>query len=132
LLPTGRTIQTSDRVFQEAELFDSDRLWLLKKLGFCFLKLKDYENALKYFEEAAILQPDDLNIRAQIGIATSTSATTMKRCSNIRKSGSFNQITSGFSGRSLIVSSLQESLILLKNPTLKFFRNQKNLLPMTI
>jgi tetratricopeptide (TPR) repeat protein len=54
--------------YKKAELFDSDRLWILKKLGWCSMKLNDYTNALNYFEECAQIQPDDLIIQAQIGL----------------------------------------------------------------
>jgi len=53
--------------YRKAELFDSNRLWILKKLGWCSLQMKDYPDALKYFEGAATIVPDDLSIQARIG-----------------------------------------------------------------
>jgi len=53
--------------YNKAELFDTNRLWILKKLGWCSLKLKDYTSALNYFRDASILQPDDMNLQSQVG-----------------------------------------------------------------
>jgi tetratricopeptide (TPR) repeat protein len=52
--------------YKMAELFDTDRLWILKKLGWCCLKLKDYEQALLYFRDASAMQPDDQSLQNQV------------------------------------------------------------------
>jgi len=38
-----------------------------EKAGWCWLKLKDYEQALVYFKDASVLQPDDVNLHMQVG-----------------------------------------------------------------
>ena len=53
--------------YKKAELYDSDRQWILKKLGWCCLKLKDYHQALIYFKDAAALQPDEISLQMQVG-----------------------------------------------------------------
>ena len=54
-------------LYKKAELFESDRLWVLKKLGSCCMKIKDYSNARRYFEDAASIKPGDLHLQVQIG-----------------------------------------------------------------
>lgn len=51
----------------KAELFDVDRLWVLKKLIWCSIKLQDYRQALSYAGDALALQPDNLNLHSQAG-----------------------------------------------------------------
>ncbi|MFH1296467.1 MAG: tetratricopeptide repeat protein [Bacteroidota bacterium] len=53
--------------YKKAELFDTDRLWVLKKLAWCSLKMNDYRKSLTYVEEALKLQPEDLNLHSQAG-----------------------------------------------------------------
>jgi len=42
-------------------------LWVLKKLAWCCLKLKDYDQALAYFRDASALLPDDVTLQMQVG-----------------------------------------------------------------
>jgi len=53
--------------YKKADLFGLNRLWILKKLGWCLMKIMDHKNAILYFEEASRLQPDDLTLQARIG-----------------------------------------------------------------
>jgi tetratricopeptide (TPR) repeat protein len=53
--------------YKRAELFDSNRLWSLKKIIFCYRKLGDNESALKWSLEAAALDPDDAYIHTMLG-----------------------------------------------------------------
>ena len=52
--------------YKKAELFDTDRLWILKKLAWCYVRLKDYQSALEYFTEALELQPGEQSIETQL------------------------------------------------------------------
>jgi Tfp pilus assembly protein PilF len=53
--------------YKRAELFDSNRLWSLKKIIFCYRKLGDNDSALKWSLEAASLDPDDAYIQTMLG-----------------------------------------------------------------
>jgi tetratricopeptide (TPR) repeat protein len=53
--------------YKRAELFDSNRMWSLKKIIFCYRKLGDNESALKWSLEAAALDPDDVYIQTMLG-----------------------------------------------------------------
>jgi len=53
--------------YKRAELFDSNRLWSLKKIIFCYRKLGDNESALKWSIEAAALEPDDAYLQTMLG-----------------------------------------------------------------
>jgi len=53
--------------YKRAELFDSNRLWSLKKIIFCYRKLGDNESALKWSLEAASLEPEDAYIQTMLG-----------------------------------------------------------------
>jgi tetratricopeptide (TPR) repeat protein len=53
--------------FKRAELFDSNRLWSLKKIIFCYRKLGDTEAALKWCLEAESLAKDDPYIQTMLG-----------------------------------------------------------------
>jgi len=53
--------------YKRAELFDSNRLWSLKKIIFCYRKLGDNESALKWSLEAAALDPDDAYLQTMLG-----------------------------------------------------------------
>lgn len=53
--------------YKKAELFDTDRLWVLKKLVLCSMKLNDFRQALGFVEEALSLQADDLNLHSLAG-----------------------------------------------------------------
>ncbi|MEI6899736.1 MAG: CDC27 family protein, partial [Bacteroidota bacterium] len=53
--------------YKKAELFDVDRLWVLKQLGQCLIKVNDFENAYIYLKDASALKPDDLRLQIQLG-----------------------------------------------------------------
>jgi tetratricopeptide (TPR) repeat protein len=53
--------------YKRAELFDSNRVWSLKKIIFCYRKLGDNESALKWSLEAAALDPDDAYLQTMLG-----------------------------------------------------------------
>ena len=53
--------------YKKAELFDADRLWVLKQLGYCLIKINDYESAYQYLKDASTLKPDDLRLQIQLG-----------------------------------------------------------------
>jgi tetratricopeptide (TPR) repeat protein len=53
--------------YKRAELFDTNRIWSLKKIIFCYRKLGDNESALKWSLEAAALEPDDAYIQTMLG-----------------------------------------------------------------
>ena len=53
--------------YKRAELYDSNRLWSLKKIIYCYRKLGDIEAALKWSLEAAALEPEDAYIQTMLG-----------------------------------------------------------------
>jgi len=53
--------------YKRAELFESNRLWSLKKIIFCYRKLGDNDSALKWSIEAAALEPDDAYLQTMLG-----------------------------------------------------------------
>ncbi len=53
--------------YTQAELFDTNRKWLVKKIAYCHRALKQPEEALKYYREAEKNEPDNLYIQASIG-----------------------------------------------------------------
>ncbi len=53
--------------YKRAELFDSNRLWSLKKIIFCYRKLGDTESALKWSLEAVALDNDDAYLQTMLG-----------------------------------------------------------------
>jgi len=53
--------------YKRADLFDTNRLWSLKKIIFCYRKLGDNESALKWCLEAAALEPEDAYIQTMLG-----------------------------------------------------------------
>jgi tetratricopeptide (TPR) repeat protein len=53
--------------YRKAELFDIDRLWLLKKLVRCSMKMEQYETALSSLLEALELQPEDMQLHSLAG-----------------------------------------------------------------
>ncbi len=48
------------RYYKRAELFDKNKLWLLKKIAFCHRKLGNFKEALSVYEEVNMLEPDNL------------------------------------------------------------------------
>ncbi len=53
--------------YKQAELFDTNRKWLVKKIAFCLRALKQPGEALKYYKEAETHEPDNMYIQASIG-----------------------------------------------------------------
>ncbi|MBA7591941.1 hypothetical protein ES708_34112 [subsurface metagenome] len=53
--------------YKQAELFEKNRLWVMKKMGLCYRKLGDNQKALEYYKEAEKINPEDLYIQALIG-----------------------------------------------------------------
>jgi len=53
--------------YKRAELFDSNRLWSLKKIIFCYRKLGDTNSALQWSLEAAALDTDDVYLQTMLG-----------------------------------------------------------------
>jgi len=51
----------------KAELFDTNRAWLLRKIGLCYRNLNDHNNAIKYYTEALKLDPENQFIQLSIG-----------------------------------------------------------------
>ena len=53
--------------YKRAELFDTNRLWSLKKIIFCYRKLGETQSALKWSLEAAALAPEDAYLQTMLG-----------------------------------------------------------------
>lgn len=53
--------------YLKAELFGTNRMWNIKKIIFCYRKLKDSANALEWCLEAARIDPADIYIHTQAG-----------------------------------------------------------------
>lgn len=53
--------------YKQAELFDTNKNWLIKKIAFCLRALKRPEEALEYYRKAEKNEPDNLYIQASIG-----------------------------------------------------------------
>jgi tetratricopeptide (TPR) repeat protein len=54
-------------LYQQAELFDKNKIWLQKKLGYCFRKTGDYSKAIEYYKNIIKSEPTDLNNLAYLG-----------------------------------------------------------------
>jgi tetratricopeptide (TPR) repeat protein len=59
--------QSALTYYKRAELFDTNRLWSLKKIIFCYRKLGDNDQALKWSIEASALDPDDAYLQTMLG-----------------------------------------------------------------
>jgi tetratricopeptide (TPR) repeat protein len=55
------------KYYKQAELFDANRLWNLRKMIFCSRKLGDNDEALKWCCEAELLSPDDVYVQTMTG-----------------------------------------------------------------
>lgn len=55
------------RYYHQAELFDTRKSWIYKKLGFCYRKLKNTRESLRYYQQADREEPDNLFVQAAIG-----------------------------------------------------------------
>jgi tetratricopeptide (TPR) repeat protein len=53
--------------YKRAELYDSNRIWSLRKIIYCYRKLSDNESALKWSLQAASLVPDDAYVQTMLG-----------------------------------------------------------------
>lgn len=54
-------------LYQQAELYDKNRIWLQKKLGYCYRKTSDYTQAIEYYKQIIKAEPTDLNNLAYLG-----------------------------------------------------------------
>ena len=53
--------------YKKAELFDRNKLWLLKKIAFCHRRLGEFKNALTVYREVERLEPENLINQAYLG-----------------------------------------------------------------
>jgi tetratricopeptide (TPR) repeat protein len=53
--------------YQRADIIESQRLWIVKKLALNSKYLNQWDQALEYYKQAEMLNPDDLKIQANIG-----------------------------------------------------------------
>jgi tetratricopeptide (TPR) repeat protein len=53
--------------YKKAEIFESNRLWSVKKIIFCLRKLRDDEAAMKWCNEALSISPDDVYLHTMLG-----------------------------------------------------------------
>jgi tetratricopeptide (TPR) repeat protein len=53
--------------YLKAELYDSNRLWNIKKIALCYRNLKQPAKALEYYREAEKIDPDSLGNQLNIG-----------------------------------------------------------------
>ncbi len=53
--------------YKKAELFETNRLWNLKKVAFCYRMLKQPENAVDFYLHAEKLAPDDIYVKVHLG-----------------------------------------------------------------
>ncbi|MFP4449052.1 MAG: tetratricopeptide repeat protein [Bacteroidales bacterium] len=53
--------------YQKAELFDTNKAWVVKKIALCYRYLNQPESALEYYKTAEQLEPENLYIQAYIG-----------------------------------------------------------------
>jgi len=53
--------------YKRAELYETNRLWSLKKIIFCYRKLGNIKLALKWSLEAAAIEPEDAYIQTMLG-----------------------------------------------------------------
>lgn len=52
--------------YKKADLIQSDDFWTIRKMALCFRLIGDNENALKQYQHAHYLKPENLSIRLQI------------------------------------------------------------------
>lgn len=53
--------------YRKADLFDTNRSWLLGKIAQCYLKLDRTREALEVWSELAVLEPENLRVAGSIG-----------------------------------------------------------------
>lgn len=53
--------------YKKAELFDTNRLWCLKKIIYCLRQLQRPEEALQWCTEALAVEPDDIYVHTMAG-----------------------------------------------------------------
>jgi tetratricopeptide (TPR) repeat protein len=54
-------------LYQQAELYDKNKIWLQKKLGYCYRKIGEYNKAINYYKQIIKSEPSDLNNLAYLG-----------------------------------------------------------------
>ncbi len=55
------------KYYSQAEIFNSNKEWLLRKIGLCYRSLKMSVEALKYYQRAESIDPENLFTQASIG-----------------------------------------------------------------
>lgn len=55
------------KYYRQAELFDANRLWNIRKMIFCYRKLGNNDEALNWSLEAETLSPDDVYVQTMLG-----------------------------------------------------------------
>lgn len=53
--------------YKKAELFETNRLWNLKKIAYCYRMLKQPEQAIEFYKQAEKLEPDDIYTKVHLG-----------------------------------------------------------------
>jgi tetratricopeptide (TPR) repeat protein len=55
------------KAYLKADLYGLNKLWNLKKIALCYRNLKEPAKALEYYEQAELLDPENLSIQLSIG-----------------------------------------------------------------
>lgn len=58
---------TALEYYKRAELYETNRIWSLKKIIYCYRKLGDVKQALKWSLDAAAIEPEDAYIQTMLG-----------------------------------------------------------------
>ena len=53
--------------YLKAQFFNENQAWNIKKIAYCYRKLKQPEKALEYYQKAETLEPDNLSVATAIG-----------------------------------------------------------------
>lgn len=53
--------------YKKAELFETNRLWNLKKIAYCYRMLKQPEHAVEFYQQAEKLSSEDIYIKVHLG-----------------------------------------------------------------
>ncbi|MFO8053864.1 MAG: tetratricopeptide repeat protein [Bacteroidales bacterium] len=53
--------------YKKAELFETNRLWNLKKIAFCYRMKKEPARAVEFYKQAEKLAPEDIYIKVHLG-----------------------------------------------------------------
>lgn len=54
-------------LYNQAELFDKNKLWLQKKLGYCYRKTGEFDKAIEYYQLIVKSEPKDMSNLAYLG-----------------------------------------------------------------